>query len=99
MKHLNIMIESIYKNVCFSATKCVGCRVRDLTKSPVYKDIRACLIPKYCLYELIGADMICEECICVDKNTMQCKLLEKSFMNDNSSIKALKFCGYWSVTI
>ncbi len=99
LNKLDTMLELIYRNLCISQTTCRGCRARnELEYAPEYKSNGSCLISKMCVFDLIGSDMLCKDCYCVDKDTMICRLLITDY-NGNTCIKDLKYYGYWRVLI
>ena len=94
------MIELIYRNICFSQVGCRGCKAKNESKHPAIgaKFDECCLIKQFCLFDLIGKEMICENCRCFSKESARCKLLEDTWYGEKP-IKELKYYGYWKVNL
>ena len=95
MKKLNLMIELIYRNICFSNSGCTRCIARDKDYPVSYgnKNYRACSIHSACVYDLIGKEMFCIDCKCYESGG-GCKLLASNVITQISTIQ-----GYWRINM
>ena len=101
LNKIELIIELIYRNYCFSKLGCKRCKAKNEDTVPSRYDVKDdsyCLINKVCVFDFIGMDMYCVNCYCFDKTNNKCLLLKNQY-GDRYPVSRHRFYGYWKVTL